>query len=197
MALGIALVTNARLGTTAISSVPYVLSLIFPLSFGGFTFALNALFVLLQKLLLGRLFGVGHLLQLPVVFVFSAFIDFAMWLTNPLVSELYAVQILLVLAGSLILALGISIEIASNSIGLPGEGMVLALSWRCRRNFGPVKVLFDLSQVGIAAAFSLLALHSLAGLREGTVLSAVLVGWFVRLFSRGTAWLTPYLAQKP
>lgn len=193
MALGIALVTNAQLGTTAISSIPYVLSLIYPLSFGTFTFLLNILFVLLQKVLLGKLFGFVHVVQLPVILVFSVFIDIAMWMTSPLVSEQYICQLILVVAGSLVLGLGISIEIASNSIVLPGEGVVLSLAWRCHKAFGPVKILFDMSQVSLAFVISLSFLHLVAGLREGTLLSAVLVGWSVRLCSRWTKRLSAYI----
>lgn len=42
MALGIALVTNANLGTTPITSLPYALSAIYSLSLGATTFLLNS-----------------------------------------------------------------------------------------------------------------------------------------------------------
>ena len=50
--MGIALITKAALGTSPISSLPYVLSLRFPLSFGQFTFIINMFFILGQILLL-------------------------------------------------------------------------------------------------------------------------------------------------
>lgn len=191
-ALGIALVTNASLGTTPITSLPYTLSVIFPLSLGAFTFLSNILFVALQKLLLWREFTARHLLQLPAVLLFSVFIDVCMWLTRPLMTEVYAGQIALCLAGCAVLGLGISLEIVSDATVLPGEGLVIAIAYRAHKIFGNVKILFDLGLVALAAGLSLAALHTVVGLREGTVLSAVLVGLCVRFFSRWTRLLTPF-----
>lgn len=191
-ALGIALVTNASLGTTPITSLPYTLSAIFPLSLGAFTFLSNILFVAMQKVLLWKEFSAQHLLQLPAVLLFSVFIDVCMWLTRPLMTEVYAGQIALCLAGCAVLGLGISLEIVSDATVLPGEGLVIAIAYRAHKIFGNVKILFDLGLVALAAGLSLVSLHTVVGLREGTVLSAVLVGLCVRLFSRWTRLLTPF-----
>ena len=74
-ATGIAVTTGAELGTTPISSLPYVLSLAFPLSFGTFTFVLNILMVLAQAVLLRREFRNIQYLQIAAAVVFSAIID--------------------------------------------------------------------------------------------------------------------------
>lgn len=63
---GIAFITKASLGTSPISSVPYVLSFRFPLSFGGFTFLLNMLFILGEVVLLRRQFRPYQYLQIVV-----------------------------------------------------------------------------------------------------------------------------------
>ena len=46
--VGIALITRAGLGTSPISSIPFVLSLITPVSMGMYTFSLNMLFLLCE-----------------------------------------------------------------------------------------------------------------------------------------------------
>ncbi len=51
---GIALITKAALGTSPISSLPYVLSFAFAPSLGQFTFLVNLLFIAGQALLVGR-----------------------------------------------------------------------------------------------------------------------------------------------
>src|SRR3954453_13206375 len=56
MGAGISLVTLANLGTTAISSLPYVLSFVFPLSFGAFTALMNITFVFIQILIMKKEF---------------------------------------------------------------------------------------------------------------------------------------------
>lgn len=53
---GIALVVKSLLGTSPISSLPYVLSLILPFTFGQTTFAVNMLFVVFELLMLRRNF---------------------------------------------------------------------------------------------------------------------------------------------
>ena len=76
---GIAFITKSALGTSPISSVPYVFSLRFDgFSFGGFTFIMNMLFILLQVLLLRKNFQLIQLLQIGANFLFSAFIDVGM-----------------------------------------------------------------------------------------------------------------------
>lgn len=198
MALGIALVTNANLGTTPITSLPYVLSAIYPLSLGATTFLLNMLLVAMQKVLLRKEFPWTHLLQLPAVLLFSIFIDLCMWLTTPLITTAYPLQILLCLAGCAVLGLGISLEIVSDATVQPGEGMVIAIAYRTHTIFGNIKVLFDLVLVALAAGLSLVMLHGVVGLREGTLLAAVLTGFCIRFFSRWTRRLTPFFhGRKP
>lgn len=192
MALGIALVTNAGLGTTPITSLPFTLSAIFSLSLGAATFLLNILFVTAQKLLLRKEFSVLHLLQLAAVLPFSVFIDLCMWLTQPLVTSVYPLQLALCLTGCAVLGLGVSLEIVSDATVLPGEGIVIAIAYRTRKIFGNIKVLFDLFLVVAAAGLSFVVLHTVVGLREGTVVAAVLTGFCVRFFSRWTRRLAPF-----
>lgn len=195
-ALGVALVTNACLGTSPITSLPYALSVIFSLSLGTLTFLANICFLVVQKILLGRYFTPGHLMQIPAVFLFGVFIDGWMWATSYLMTDVYWQQMLMCLVGSMVLGLGVSLEIISNATVLPGEGMVVAIVFRTHRNFGNIKVLVDSSMVLVAAILSLSVLHTVVGLREGTVISAILVGLSVRFFSRWTRRLAPLFWEK-
>ena len=76
--LGVSLITKGNLGTSPISSIPYVLSLNFPFSLGNFTIVFSLLLIFLQFLLLGKNFKAEHLLQIPVSMVFGYFIDASM-----------------------------------------------------------------------------------------------------------------------
>ena len=197
MGLGIALTTNANLGTTPISSLPYVCTFLTPLSFGSLTFCINALMVVAQKLLLGPAFEKKALLQLPAVLVFSLFIDLNMWLTKTFITNVYALQMGMCVLGSFVLAVGITLCVLSNATVMPGEGVVLAIAHVVRIDFGRIKVIFDCSLVLLAAVVSLAVLHRLEGLREGTVVSAVLTGTFVRfLYPRAAGRLMPFFAAR-
>ena len=51
---GVSFVTKASLGTSPISSIPYVLSLNFPLTLGNFTIIFSILLILLQIVILRK-----------------------------------------------------------------------------------------------------------------------------------------------
>lgn len=181
---GIALITKAALGTSPISSVPLVLSDQFPLTFGQFTFVMNTLFILAQALLLRKDFHPVQLLQMLVNVVFSAGIDVSMgflsWLQpagDPLVEGVALV------VGCSTLALGISIEVASDTLLVPGEGAVKAISQTLGVRFGSVKVAFDLSLVCLAACLSFFFSMPFDGLGLGTLVSALAVGRIVNVFN--------------
>ena len=66
MAFGVAFSIKGGLGTSPISSLPYVISRITPLTVGTATIAMHVALILLQILLLRRRYQLIQLLQLPV-----------------------------------------------------------------------------------------------------------------------------------
>ena len=184
MGNGIAMVTNAQLGTTPISSVPYVVAEIFDFSMGAGTFIINALMLLAQIPLLGKTFRPRQFLQLPCVFIFSIFIDVGMWLTHSLIPETWPLRMGMTLLGCAIMAFGIMLEITSNTMVIPGEGFVLALAYRTRLQFSNLKVINDVSLVMVAALLGWLYLGGIEGLREGTIVTAFLTGTVIRFYTR-------------
>ena len=173
---GIAFITKAALGTSPISSLPYVLSQRFTLTLGQFTFIMNTGFIVAQIVLLGREFEKRQILQIGVNIVFSWFIDVSMKILQGFVPEEGAAQLLSLFIGCVILAFGISMEVAPNVLLVPGEGIVKALSKVCQKRFGTVKVIFDSSLISISFVLSFLFFHRLNGLGAGTVISALVVG---------------------
>lgn len=181
---GVALITRAALGTSPISSLPYVLSFRFPVTLGQFTFAMNLFFILGQVLLLRRDFQPIQLLQVAVNAVFSAFIDVSMDLLSWLEISSLPMAVLVLILGCAVLAFGISVEVAPRVLMVPGEGIVQAIAAVTGWRFGNVKVGFDAALVATALVLSLLFFHRLQGLGAGTILSALAVGRFVNLYNR-------------
>ena len=181
---GVALITRAALGTSPISSLPYVLSFRFPVTLGQFTFAMNLFFILGQVLLLRRDFQPIQLLQVAVNAVFSAFIDVSMGLLSWLEITSLPMAVLVLILGCAVLAFGISVEVAPRVLMVPGEGIVQAIAAVTGWRFGNVKVGFDAALVSTALVLSLLFFHRLQGLGAGTILSALAVGRFVNLYNR-------------
>lgn len=182
---GIVLITKGALGTSQISSIPYVLSLQLPsISFGMFSFIMNMVYIVLQALLLRRQFKPIQLLQIVVNVVFSASIDVFMAMLSFYAPQQLFTRVLSAVAGCIVLAFGISAEVAPDLIMVPGEGIVAAISKVSGRRFGSVKVVFDVTLILIAALLSWLFFGNIVGVGVGTLLSAVSVGQFVNLINR-------------
>lgn len=182
--LGVSFITKAELGTSPITSIPYVLSLGFPLTLGNFTILFNILLVLLQILILGKNFKKIDLLQIIVAVIFGYFIDWTMLLLGWLHPALYLVKIFFLFIGCLILALGIYFEVFANVIMLPGESFVRAVTIRWNTDFGNTKVCFDASMTMIAVIISFILFHNLKGVREGTIIAALIVGIIAKMYGR-------------
>lgn len=194
--LGVSLITKANLGTSPISSVPYVLSLNFPFTLGQFTIAFSLLLILIQLVILRRNFKAEHLLQIPISILFGYFIDLTMvmlFFVNP---QTYLSSVVYLLIGCVILGFGVYTEVLANVAMLPGESFVRAVSSTWKTEFGSTKVAFDVSLTVIAAVLSLLFAHRLDGVREGTIIAALLVGFIARLFGRRLSFLEPLLFRK-
>ena len=192
-ALGVSLVTKANLGTSPISSIPYVLSLNFPLTLGNFTIIFSILLILLQILILRKNFKIENILQIPISIAFGYFIDLTMYLLVWLDPQHYAVKLLALLAGCIVLGFGVYMEVLADVVMLPGESFVRAIVQTWRTNFGTTKILFDSSMTAIAGALSFLFFGKLNGVREGTIIAALLVGFIARLFGKHLEFVKPYL----
>lgn len=191
--LGVSLITKADLGTSPISSIPYVLSLNFPFTLGQFTIAFSLLLILIQLVILRRNFKAEHLLQIPISILFGYFIDLTMvmlFFVNP---QSYLSSVVYLLIGCVILGFGVYTEVLANVAMLPGESFVRAVSSTWKTEFGSTKVAFDVSLTVIAAVLSLIFAHRLDGVREGTIIAALLVGFIARLFGRRLSFLGPLL----
>lgn len=196
--LGVSLITKADLGTSPISSIPYVLSLNFPMTLGQFTILFSILLIVIQLFILRKNFKAEHLLQIPISILFGYFIDLTMVLLTFVHPQAYGFKIVYLLIGCVILGFGVYMEVLANVAMLPGESFVRAVSTTWNTNFGNTKVAFDVSLTVIAAILSFLFAKRLDGVREGTIIAALLVGFIARLFGRYLAFLNPILfpAQK-
>ena len=149
--LGVSLITKADLGTSPISSVPYVLSLNFPWSLGQFTVVFSLALILLQLLILRRNFTPEHLLQIPISAAFGYFIDLTMVMLSFLAPQSYPVKLLALLIGCAVLGFGVYLEVVADVAMLPGESFVRAVVWTWKTDFGFTKICFDVSITLMAA----------------------------------------------
>ena len=191
--LGVSLITKASLGTSPISSIPYVLSLSFPFTLGNFTIFFSIFLILLQLLILRKNFKLEHVLQIPVSIVFGYFIDLTMLLFAWVNPQVYIMKIIYLLIGCLILGFGVYMEVLADVVMLPGESFVRAIVLTWKTNFGTTKICFDVSMSVIAAILSFVFTGRLNGVREGTIIAALLVGFIARVVGKKLAFVKPML----
>lgn len=184
MAFGVAFSIKAQLGTSPISSVPYVTSVISGLSVGTTTIIMNFMFVAIQIAILRKKYDWFQLLQLPAAIVFGVMIDVAEYIISPITLSNYFQQWLICAAGIVLVALGVSVEVAAKFVTTAGEGVVLAICQVAPIKFGNMKVVFDVTLVCISVVLSLVFLGKLDGVREGTAAAAVFVGLLTKVFNK-------------
>lgn len=176
MSLGVAFSIKANLGTSPISSVPYVVSLIFPITVGMVTIIMHCVFILLQIIILRKKYQLIQLMQLPAALIFGFMTDFSVWLIKGITYSSYLTQWILCIVGIVLVAIGVSMEVTANVVTLAGEGLILAICRVLPIKFGNMKVCFDVTLVVIAILIGVLAKGQLLGVREGTVAAALFVG---------------------
>lgn len=109
----------------------------------------------------------------------------------------YASQILSLVTGCAILGLGVSMEVIANVVMLSGEAFVKAITLRTGKEFGITKIGFDTTLALLACAASLLLAGTIEGVREGTIIAALIVGLFARFFNRRLAFVNKMITFAP
>jgi uncharacterized membrane protein YczE/cytidylate kinase len=186
-AFGVSLIARTMLGTSPISSAAFVLSLYTPLTMGTYIFSQNILMIIGQMMMLGKE-GVKSnkfdlLMQLPVSFVFGLFVDMSMMALQCFNSDIYWIRIAVLVVAVMIMAKGIALQVLADVTMNSGEYFVRVAANRFKKEFGGVKISFDVTLVLIAIVVSFFLSGKIVGVREGTVIAAVLTGPFVKLVS--------------
>lgn len=188
LSLGIDFIVSSTLGTTPISSVNYVVTLHTSISLGTATFLINVLLILGQFWLIrgrgSRKETFEILLQIPFSFLFSLFIDMNMLWVGKIEPTSYWMSLLMLAIGCLMQAIGIVLEVKPNVAIMSGEGFVKYASRRYNKEFGRVKLVFDISLVLTALILSVACSGHPEGIREGTLVAACCTGFLVTFLSR-------------
>lgn len=178
MAFGVAFSVNSGLGVSPVNSLPYVISLILNIDMGRCVIGVFASYILVQFILLKRNFRWIQLTQLVFSTVFGYFVDFAKLILGDWTLASYLGRLCMLFFSILLVALGVCLYMGTGLVNMPMEGMTKAVKDTLfpKTHFTEVKVAMDCGVVLLGAALSFLFLGKLEGIREGTVICAVLVG---------------------
>ena len=184
--MGVAFSTKAGLGTSPVASVPYSISLVSSLlSFGGWLNLLSVIQIITQVAVLkGKCNYAEIAIQTLLAFVYGYLTNLSVWMIRGIAVTGYPMQFLFMLLGCAILALGIWIQLKGGVAMLPGEAMNRAISKVSGKRYENVKIFFDILYIVISALICLVFLGRLQGVREGSIIAAVLVGSIIKVYNR-------------
>lgn len=180
MAFGAAFSINAQLGIAPKSSFSFVLSLILKTKMGYCVIAVSVIHLVLQILILRKDFSRKNLLQIIPSILFGFLIDLSRQIIGDFVLPTYFGQLVLLISGGLLVGIGVTLYISARFVPLTAEGLCLVISQKYHFAFHNVKNIQDILSVMLAAACSYIFLDELTGIREGTIILALLIGRFVK-----------------
>lgn len=205
MTFGVALCVRSALGSSVISTIPFVLTLaggqnlVPSLTIGEWTYVMNFALVGLQVLILRRRFEKVQLFQLLIGFLFGWLLDLNMALTSLLHLDNLFVQIFVQVLGCTVLGVGIALEIRCGSVTMPGEGVPAAISRVTSLPFAKVKIYVDVALVIIAVVLGYIYfgtwLWNVVGI--GTLFAMLYVGMVVKAIAPHLAWFDRVLCYRP
>ena len=184
MSIGVAISVNANLGISPVNSLPYVISQISGFALSTCVIGVFSVYILAQIVLLRREFKWINLTQLIFSTIFGYFVDFAKWLLADFYIPTYAGRLVMLAISIVVVSVGVELYLEVNLVPMPMEGMTLALSQVIKKPFPNVKIAVDCTVVLLGLVLSLVFLRRLDGVREGTIIAAVVTGKVLALLKK-------------
>ena len=177
LAFGVVFSVNSDLGVSPANSFPYVVSLILNTKMGNCVTVIFICYILLQIVILRKDFQWINLTQILFSTLFGKFVDFAKMILGDFCIPTYAGRLSMLAISIVLIAVGISMYMGAKLVNMPTEGLASAIASKLpKKEFHHVKVMVDCASVGTGIVLSLIFLGGLQGIREGTIISAIVIG---------------------
>lgn len=184
MAVGIALSVNSNLGVSPVNSLPYVVSQILNVQMGSCVTVTFCFYILLQVLLLRREFQLIQMLQIVFSTIFGYFVDFAKMVVGDFAIPTYFGQLTMLALSIVLIALGVLLYMDVQLVPMPMEGLSSTIAQKISKPFPTMKLAIDCLVVLIGVVLSFVFLGKPDGIREGTIITAVLVGKLIAILKK-------------
>jgi uncharacterized membrane protein YczE len=176
-AFAVALMVNSGLGLSPISSFPFVISRITDSYMGIWVTAMLIVFLALQIAILRKEFKWINLTQMIFAAIFGYFVDFTQALLGDFLIPTYFGRLAMLGISIILIAIGIVFFLDQKLATMPAEALLEAIIQKYpHHKFHRLKIVMDSSMALFAAILSLIFLGNITGLREGTFITALLVG---------------------
>lgn len=176
LAFGVAVSVNSNLGVSPVNSLPYVISKILNVPLGSCVTVVFCSYIVLQILILRREFQPVNLLQILFSTLFGYFVDFAKLVLEDFAIPTYAGKLVMLAVSIVLIALGILLYMDAQLVPMPMEGLTASIAKKLGKPFPTMKTIVDCVVVGTGIVLCFVFLGGLDGIREGTVITAVVTG---------------------
>lgn len=183
--MGVALSAKAGLGTSPVASVPYSISLVnHLLTFGWWLNICSVVQIIVQiALLRKKCKPIEIIIQTVLAFLYGYLTDFSCKLISGLQVNSYLVQFAFMILSCIVLGFGIWIQFKGGVAMLPGEAMNRAISEVTGKSYENIKIFFDVLYIIVAAVICFIFVGKLEGVREGSIIAAILIGNIIKLYN--------------
>ena len=176
LAFGVAVSVNSNLGVSPVNSLPYVISRIIGVQLGTCVTAVFCSYIALQILILRREFQPVNLLQILFSTLFGYFVDFAKLVLGDFALPGYPGKLVMLAVSIVFIALGILLYMEAQLVPMPMEGLTACIAKKLGKPFPKMKTVVDCVVVGTGIVLCFVFLGGLDGIREGTVITAIITG---------------------
>lgn len=172
---GVVLMLYSGSGISAVSSVPYAFSEVFPaISLGTWTYIFQTLLII-SLLIMQKKIIPQYLFSFVVGFAFGIFVDIhEMWIG--ILPQTLPLRILYFISSYLVLAFGVALSNRCKMPIVPTDLFPRELSGITRIPYSRIKVPFDVTCLAVTALMTWIFLGEISGLGIGTVIAAFTLG---------------------
>lgn len=185
LALGVAVSVNSGLGVSPVNSFPIAISTVTGFPKGTCVTVVLVIYVLIQIAILRKDFKIKNLLQVVFATIFGYFVDLCLLLIGDFAIPTYFGKLAMLAMSIVLIGLGLALYLAVDIVPMPSEGLSLAITEKLKKYpFHRIKIIFDCTSVTLAIIVSFVGLGTITGVREGTVLTALLAGKVMAVISK-------------
>lgn len=127
--------------------------------------------------MLKKEFKIYHISQLIFSIIYGYFIDLFLNLVGDFSFPGYVGKLLMLSISIFFVSLGLSLYTRAELVSMPMEQLINVIVYKYpKHKFHDIKIKLDALVVSLSILISLIYFRSLVGIREGTIISALLVG---------------------
>jgi len=183
LTMGLSLAVRAGIGISPQSSLTRTMTLVLPpLSQGNANLMLEVVMLILTFLVRPRAFKAHNLLSMIPALILSVLLDVNLTLTEGITFGTYPANLALLFAADAMLAFGLFLMIRANLTLMPIDLFVNTIQQMTGRKWGNIKTVFDCTMLALSAGIGLIFLGAPHFIREGTIINAILVGQYVKVY---------------